>query len=258
MPSAGGPRRPVKERRIGRRGSKEGTEDVSREMSAGTRASLALAVILTALALGSVACARHPRRPSVILCCGDSLTELGYPSFLEGLLRRHRVAASLLNYGRKGFTSGEYLRFLRANETRLAALKPDFVLLELGTNDVRLDGDLTSTPDFDRNMRAIIGLLRTFRSAAEQPPVILLATVPPVPAGAAFPFSPESDRRVRDEINPALFRMSVELSLPLVDQHAVFADAPGLLPDVHPSPAGYREMARRWLAALEPYLGRGR
>ncbi len=226
-------------------------------MPSGNRAVPALVLVLAALAAVMVSCSRAPRR-TVILCAGDSITELGYPSFLEGLLKRQHLPASVLNYGRKGFTSGEYLRFLRKNKARLEALKPDVVLLELGTNDVRLDGDLTPTPEFDRNMRAIIGLLRTFRSGTKEPPVILLATVPPVPESAAPPFSPESGRRVREEINPALSRMALELGLPLVDQYAVFTASPGLLPGVHPSPAGYREMARRWRTALEPYLGRGR
>jgi lysophospholipase L1-like esterase len=215
--------------------------------------ALALALALAALSAGSFACARVARR-SVILCAGDSLTELGYPSFLQGLLRRHRLPASVLNYGRKGFTSGEYLRFLQKNKARISALKPDLVLLMLGTNDVRLDGDRTATPEFVRNMRAVIDILRTFRGGTREPPIIVLATIPPVPPGAAYPFSADSARRVREEINPALSRMAAELGLPLVDQYSLFVGSPELLPDVHPSPLGYREMARKWLEAVEPRL----
>jgi lysophospholipase L1-like esterase len=208
---------------------------------------------LAALILASLSCAK-PVRPPVILCAGDSITEQGYPILLQKVMKRQGILARVLNYGRGGNTSGEYLRFLISEESRLSSIRPDFVLLELGTNDVRCDGDRTPTPVFERNMRVLIGHFRAFRTRENKPPIILLATIPPVPEGVAFPFSPESSRRVREEINPTLRRIADELGLPLVDHFSFFMKASELLPDVHPSREGYWAMARGWFNALKPYL----
>lgn len=55
-----------------------------------------------------IACSSPP--PSyVILCAGDSITESGYPRFLNSLCKREGVRAKVFNYGKSGHTSGEYL-----------------------------------------------------------------------------------------------------------------------------------------------------
>ncbi len=208
---------------------------------------------LALLGVLALSCART-RRPEVILCAGDSITELGYPDLLRKLLRQEGFRARVVNRGRKGFNSGEYLAFLSSKENDFALIHPDFVLLELGTNDVRVDGDRTPAALFEANMRAIIERLRRLKDGEGRPSVVLLATIPPVPESEAFPFSPDSSRRVRDEINPALKRLAAEFGLTLVDQYSVLAGAPELLPGVHPSREGYRRMAGTWLRALEPRL----
>lgn len=216
---------------------------------------LGLAAVTLGLGLGSCS---HPLPYRVVLCAGDSLTELGYPPLLQRLLRREGFRARVLNFGRKGFNSGEYLRFLKAQEKRLALTRPDYVLLELGTNDVRVDGDRTATAAFERNMTEVIRTFRSFRNPEGGVPVVFLATIPPVPGTAGRPFAPESSRRVHEEIDPALRRLAAELAVILVDVHALFVDAPELLPDVHPTPAGYLRMARLWLDALRPWMERPR
>ena len=87
----------------------------------------------------------------------------------------------------KGDNSGQYLRFLESHKSALADTHPDFILLQLGTNDVRLDGDLTETPAFERNMRAIVAVFRGFSNRRGDESALLLATIPPVPASAGFP-----------------------------------------------------------------------
>jgi len=216
------------------------------------RASFGLAALLLGL-LTSAACVRT-LRSVIVLCAGDSLTEQGYPRHLQWLMRRDGIRVRVLNYGRSGFTSGQYLGFLKENGSELAAGRPDFILLQLGTNDVRLDSDQTSAARFERNMRDIIAVFRSFRTRRGRPPLLLLATIPPVPENAAFPFSPESSRRVRDEINPALKRLAQEAGILLVDNFALFDGRPDLLPDVHPSEEGYRELAGSWYRALGPRL----
>jgi lysophospholipase L1-like esterase len=225
----------------------------NRALSAG-RKLVGRGLFLAAAVLPALFCSRA--RPGfIILCAGDSLTAQGYPQPLRRMIGREAgVAVKVLNRGRSGNTSGEYLRYIRNRTASLAALHPDFILLQLGTNDVRIDADRTSVADFEKNMRGIIGILRGFRSRADRPPVIFLGLIPPVPEGAGFPFSRESGRRVREEINPALLRLAAELGTPLVDNYSLYVSRPDLLPDVHPNREGYRELARNWFRALAPRL----
>jgi lysophospholipase L1-like esterase len=204
-------------------------------------------------ALALTACSSPPRS-IIILCAGDSLTEQGYPRHLTRLLNQSGVRARVCNYGRSGFTSGEYLKFLEARRAKMETERPDFILLQLGTNDVRRDGDRTPIEAFKNNMRRIIGIFSDFKTRWNHRPRILLASIPPVPEDTGFPFSPESAVRVREEINPVLKRLSIELRLPLIDNFTAFQDKPGLLKDVHPTEEGYRLMAANWQAALQPFL----
>jgi len=195
-----------------------------------------------------------PPRGVIILCAGDSITAEAYPHFLQRALNREGPRARVLNYGRSGHTSGEYLSYLLRHRDRLAAERPDFILLELGTNDVRADADDTPTDRFLSQMRDIVAVFRGFRSRSGKPPRILVATIPPVPDGTPFPFTAESVRRVAAEINPAVRALAETEGLPLVDVHGLFVENPTLLPGVHPSPEGYRRLASLWHEALKPHL----
>jgi lysophospholipase L1-like esterase len=197
-----------------------------------------------------------PPRGIIVLCAGDSITAEAYPHFLQQLLNRERIRAKVLNFGRSGYASGEYRRFLEENGERLKKERPDFILLQLGTNDVRVDGDHADTDAFAANMKAILAMLGSFTDRTGRPGRILLATIPPVPENTPLPFSPESSRRVTEEINPAIRALAAETGIPLVDNHALFAGRPDLLPGVHPVRDGYRLLAANWLAALKPLLKR--
>jgi len=190
----------------------------------------------------------------IILCAGNSLTGEGYPPYLGRLLRQRGWRVKIYNYGRNGHNSGEYLNFLRKQEAYLKNLQPDFILLELGTNDVRLDGDYTPLECFVKNMREIIKIFSDFKTRRGEKARLMIALIPPIPERAQYPFSPESSRRVEAEINPALLKLARENNLPVVDHWHLFRRKPELLPDVHPEAEGYREMARTWFEALLPYL----
>ncbi len=202
------------------------------------------------------ACSPPPKRNVIVLCAGDSLTELGYPRHLKRLMERGGVRARVLNRGRSGNTSGEYLSHLERSRARLEETHPDFILIMLGTNDVRFDGDRTEAAEFERNMRGILDTFSRFKTRSGDASRLLLALIPPVPAGAGFPFSPASAERIEKEINPILRRLAAEKNLDLVDQHSLFAADPSLLPGVHPTEEGYRRMAELWLEALKPHLPR--
>jgi lysophospholipase L1-like esterase len=187
----------------------------------------------------------------IILCAGDSLTEIGYPPFLKSILKRDGIRAKVLNQGRSGFNSKEYLVFLEKNKKTLAKNFPDFICLQLGTNDVRTDHDHTSANEFYANIKEIIRLFRDFTTRSGKDPNILLATIPPIPDNTAFPFTNLSGKRVTQEINPLIQKLAVEEKLSLVDNFSIFLDNPHFLPEVHPTDQGYEAMARNWHEALK-------
>jgi lysophospholipase L1-like esterase len=190
----------------------------------------------------------------IILCAGDSITEAEYPLFLHKILKKEGIRAKVYNYGRSGFTSGEYLNFLRGNKSRLAAEQPDFILLQLGTNDVRFDDDSTSGEEFYSNMKEIIKIFEDFRNRSRKKSEILLATIPPIPEGSLFPFTSKSQARATEEINPFIKKISSEEKVTLVDNYSLFVQSPHLLPEVHPSREGYKHLAQNWYKALKPLL----
>ena len=191
-----------------------------------------------------------PPQGRVILCAGDSITERGYARYLQEIFDEKGVEGRVINMGIRGHTSGEYLSFLRSKASESLGLSPDFILLQLGTNDVRVDGDHTPADKFYGNMKEIIGIFKTFKNRQGRPSVIFLATIPPIPEGDFRNFSSDSPRRVVEEINPLIVRLAREEGLELVDIYSVFSEEPTLLPEIHPTQDGYMAMARRWFDFL--------
>ena len=205
---------------------------------------------LLVAALGAGAACSKPGHGLIILCAGDSLTEQGYPRPLRAALRADGVRARVLNYGRSGNTSAEYLAFLQANADRLRGERPDIVLVQLGTNDVRADGDRVGAAEFARNLREIVGIFRDFRSRSGVAPAVYVGTVPPVPEGTPYPFGADSPGRITSEINPAVRMICEDSGAGFVDNYRVFAGRPDLLPGIHPSAEGYRALAESWYGAF--------
>ncbi|MGH7263655.1 MAG: SGNH/GDSL hydrolase family protein [Candidatus Rokuibacteriota bacterium] len=194
-------------------------------------------------------------RPLVILAAGDSMTAAGYPDELQALCDAARLKVRVVNAGVKGHTSGEYLAYLRASGA-LARTRPDVVLLQLGTNDVRIDGDRTETARFYRQMNEILDRVLAQPTPRGEAPAVFLSTIPPVVVTIPRHFDASSARRVVEEINPTIRRLARERDLPLVETYELFVRHPGWLPDIHPTAEGYRAMARRWLEALTPLITR--
>jgi lysophospholipase L1-like esterase len=190
----------------------------------------------------------------IVLCAGDSITAADYPRFLQTRFEQDGILAKVLNYGRNGNTSGEYLAFLKQNTTLLAGEHPDFILIQLGTNDLREDLDFTSTAQFSENIKNIIEIFSGFKTRSGKTPLCLIATIPPIPKNFVFPFTEDSARRVREEINPVIKQIAAAAELVLVDNYTLLLDQPQLLPEIHPSREGYRQIAKNWYNSLKPYL----
>ncbi|MHB8094000.1 MAG: SGNH/GDSL hydrolase family protein [Candidatus Aminicenantales bacterium] len=215
------------------------------------RGSRPAALLFIILALAACSREERPAGGVIVLCAGDSITELGYSRYLAREFRNEGIRARVLNHGRSGNTSAEYLRWLRNGaDRRLRRERPDFILVELGTNDVRMDGDRVSREAFAENLKEIVSIFREFRTRFGSRPAILVATIPPIPEGTPYPFGPEAIRRVDEEINPEIRKLCLEMGIAPVDIHALFSASPELLPGVHPSPDGYRAMAANWAATV--------
>ena len=195
-------------------------------------------------------CSPQPQN-RIILCAGDSITEIGYPPFLERILKNEGIRAKILNRGKSGHNSKEYLAYLETNKKELATSFPDFICLQLGTNDVRTDHDNTPADEFYANMKEIVHLFRNFRTRSGSTPHILLATIPPIPDNSSFPFAPVSTERVKQEINPLIQKIADEEYCTLVDNFSVFLRSQDMLPEIHPTDKGYEAMAQNWYTALK-------
>jgi len=193
--------------------------------------------------------------PVVVLAAGDSITAASYPRHLQELFDQARLPARVVNAGVKGHTSGEYLAHLRSSRL-LPRTNPDIVLLQLGTNDVRIDGDHTETPRFYRQMTEILDAMLGHQNPGGRRPVVFLSTIPPVVVAIPRFFDAASRRRVVEEINPAIRRLAQERGLPVVDTYELFVRHPEWLPEIHPNENGYRAMARQWFERLLPQVRR--
>lgn len=215
--------------------------------------TLALALLL-AIAAG---CRREPPvtapdRPTV-LCAGDSITAASYPGHLQRLLEEGGLRARVVNAGKPGDNTAEYLRYLEKSQI-VEQTDPAWVLLQLGTNDLRIDGHATTTERFRKNLETILDRIGRHRARDGSSPRVFLATIPPIPVEVPGYFDAGSRARVEAEINPAIRDIARRRGLVLADNHTLFAARPDLLPDVHPSEAGYRVLAEAWRDVLAPLM----
>lgn len=206
----------------------------------------------------AAACRREPVVPAlsgqpVILCAGDSITASSYPKHLKKLLELDGLRVQVVNGGVKGDSTAEYLRFLERSRI-IERTDPGWVLLQLGTNDLRIDSHATTTAQFRRNLEAIIDRIGRHRNKNGSFPRIILATIPPIPVEVRWHFDAGSRGRVEAEINPAIRAIAVQRGLVLAEIYALFAGRPDLLPDIHPSEEGYRALAAAWHRVLAPLV----
>jgi len=191
-----------------------------------------------------------------ILCLGDSLTQSRYgqyPRHLERRLQKAGIRANVYSGGRPGHTSGEYRRFLKESDL-LGRIDPDMVIIMLGTNDVRIDGDSTPLAEFMANMEEILRQVKQGNRPSRPARQVFLATIPPIFHCDLATFNEVSQRRVTEEILPAIRRLAKQEGVHLLDVYGFFSGRPELLPGIHPTDKGYAEMAGFISRAIRPFL----
>ena len=189
-----------------------------------------------------------------ILCMGDSITAEGYPAVLSKILKRHGYKNFCVrNLGRKGNNSGEYLRYLRKHPELLNG-RVNMVLLQLGTNDVRIDHDHTDIQAFMAHIRQIVEIIRERQPKAH----IYLGTIPPILKDVPGYFDKTSRQRVRMEINPQIAVLAHRLHCVRVDVYRAFKGHPEWVgrDGIHPTKAGTRELAKVYFRAIQPGIAR--
>jgi lysophospholipase L1-like esterase len=191
-----------------------------------------------------------------ILCLGDSLTRSSYgnyPDQLTVLLRSAGIEARVQTEARPGNNSGEFLTYLRG-ENPLKSTNPDMVILMLGTNDVRVDGDRTPGARYAAHMEEMIRMLKNHRNPDGSKAVVFVATVPPIFTVDLELFDEQSGKRIEQEIVPAIRRLARQEGVNLIDLYDRFKDKPQLLPGIHPTERGYRLMGRWIFQELLPFI----
>jgi len=200
------------------------------------------------------AAAPASRYSPIICCAGDSLMR-PMPTRIYELIRFNPGSLILKDWSQGGQSSETYASFFDRRADVWSRVRPDLILLQLGTNDARPLREGSLRPDeFERNLRAIVRRFQEFRDRAGRPSRILVASAPPVHDAEAGP----KNEILLQVVNPTLRRIAAEEGLTFVDNHALLADRPDLYdPDgVHPNRRGERLLARHWLhwirEALKP------
>ena len=212
--------------------------------------------VIAAIVLLVVAHSHQDGSGFKVLCMGDSLTESEfgyYPAHLRGLLKKQGVDALIYSAARPGHNSGEYLKFLKTSEL-VEKVKPDLAIIMLGTNDIRIDRDHTTLLEYRRNM---IEIIRMVKGGKGSPPVIFLASIPPIFRIDLKTFDETSKRRVENEIVPAVQDLARLEQLHYLDIHGFFFRRPELMAGIHPRKKGYYAMALFIFNKIIPFLRAG-
>lgn len=203
--------------------------------------------IATALLSISLAGASPPPERPLVLAFGDSLTAgygldqgLGFAPQLQATLRRHGIAATVIDGGVSGDTSEAGKARLRWTLDGLER-KPDLVILELGANDMLrgLDPGLT-----ERNLDLILAELKR-----RQIPVLFAGM------RAAPNLDPAYVARF-EAIYPALARRYGAASYPFFLDGVAAQSGMQQADGMHPTFAGVKRIVLGITPAVKQALGR--
>ena len=196
------------------------------------------ALILTLFASVPTVFADPSSSPVKVACVGDSITQgLGntpYPSRLQDLLgdgyevkNFGLYATTACNNTARPYTTCDDSPYKDSLE-----YKPDVVIIMLGTNDGNESGIQNAREHYKEDMTALINSYLSLESR----PTVWIATSPYAYLSSNAP--------VNTEIAPMQRELAKELSLPLIDLHALTADMPQNFQDgLHPTEAGYFYLA---------------
>jgi len=195
-------------------------------------------------------CTRADKAPNelVIACVGDSIMR-PIPSHLEELMSGIKREVVFIDWSRGGKTVRKYLNFYKRRFRNKSTVRPDFIIIQLGTNDIQsLTSGEYSLDKFVIDMTKIINEFKTYSNADENPSHVLIADVP-------FFYNEEFEQLnsyIKEMLNPTIETLAKEEEVYLVDNNRILSNKPHLYhPDgVHPNPTGENVLAQNWLIAI--------
>jgi acyl-CoA thioesterase-1 len=195
----------------------------------------------------------EPSAETVILPLGDSITEgvpgdRGYRGYLREELAQRSLRVRFIgtrespvgaHEGWSGITADELLSRV---DRALSGTAPDFVLLHIGTNDIGLgQAGEAVVPE-------VKALLARIAQHAPRARVLLAQIIPMSRAGKKY--EAEVLKYNQSLLKLARERQASGQRVEIVDLHGAIDAATDFHDALHPNPAGYRKLARAWVAAI--------
>ncbi len=183
-----------------------------------------------------------------LACVGDSITQGAgtkgnpYPKQLQALLGDKWEVGNFGVSGRTLMDKGDYPYSKEKKYQDALAMKPDVVIIMLGTNDTKPQ-NWKFKEDYLADYKKLV---TSFQSLESKPRVFICRPVPVIGNGA-FNIT---EAGIQEQI-PMIDQLAKELSVGIIDMHAAFKDKDALIPDkVHPNSEGAAEMAKAAHAVL--------
>ena len=206
-----------------------------------------LTTVLVLLML--VSCAEKGRDEFVIGCVGDSLMR-PIPKHLKKLMRGYDRGVAVAGWAQGGMTVKSYLDFYKRRFSQGRTKNPDYILIQLGTNDVRqlIEGDYTLDA-FKANMEEIIDMFKIYINGKGGPSHILIANVPLL-MGTNYG---QMNSFIEDTLNPSIESIARNKGLYLVNNYRILNMKPHLYSHdgVHPNRTGESVLAQNWLIGMK-------
>jgi len=211
------------------------------------RAGIVLVLVIMA------GCLQNGQSELTICCAGDSLMR-PIPRRLGEMLKISKRKIKIRDWSRGGLSSQSYQAFFKRHYQSWRNTRPDFILIQLGTNDVRsLLQKEYGIDDFKANLKTIIKNFRRFRGSKYKRPKIFMASIPLFYVVSS---PKERNRLIEERINPTIEETAREENVIFVDNYSVLYNRTHLyFPDgVHPNSRGVKALAKNWLFRMRSEL----
>jgi len=183
-----------------------------------------------------------------ICCAGDSLMR-PIPSHLKKFLPLHEANFNIKDWARGGLSSRTYMSYYKRRVRQRGEKFMDFILLQLGTNDVPhlYSGEYPLTL-FEANLKLIVDEFKKCPTERQGSVKILIASVPPLCA----PEYITMNFYIQNTLNPVIKKLSETERLFYVDNWSLLNKRDHLYrPDgIHPSLYGEKVLTQNWILAM--------